>query len=350
MRPARFLAVALVPLAACHGSPSPGGERDVAVSRSAVTAPALPIVSPDTCTHAEGRLYACAVAPTAFTAPSLDVSAVPLRTVLQRRRQGDCSSPMALSVQATADNLPPVSFHVTEDDHMALRHKDGTAVQVIALQDASSATRFASFNDSCRLGVDITWNEPDVDSTAEAQSLVAALEARATALDVELARLEELALLDPAYRLLRVVVDDFHAELTDATLLALRDAARSGSDPLAQLIASCGLGIPPASRAALVHLAAAVRLATDGADAWRRPDGSPKTLADLLGGRNVDTLRVLDDLLASKAAAPVDPAALLDAQRVCAAAHGAVSLARQQLASWLQASSAPPDGGTVPSP
>jgi len=294
----------------------------------------MDLISPATCTLRNGRLAACTIPTSTLQGLELE-TAVPLRTVLTTRKTGNCSTPFSLEVTLETPGEPDVRFPFFQLGTIAVRRRDGEPIATLTVRDSSPWTKHAAFDASCQVHLDVISNEPDVDSKAEAEAIVAQLEQDLVAKSTTRDHYEALTLYNGAFDFLRTVAESMHTELTSDNLQHLRASALDSVDTLARLLSTCN-GSSEQDQANLLFLIASLP-ALGSADSWQNADGSAKTLADVMGPRAAGILETIERLAQQR---EVDGGSQYDVayQEAAAAvvrAEAKLARARTQLGGWL---------------
>jgi hypothetical protein len=311
-------------------------EAEVATTPAALTTAAVvDLLSPSTCVLSNGKLRQCAIAPRTVPLPVID-TAVPLRTVVRRVVSGTCSTPYPLAVSLRVDSEPEATLRFLSEPQLILRRADGDRATSLSLRDGTTWTAFTIVDGSCRVSLEVDANEVDIDTRQQAEAALARID-----LDLVDARerqrtYDALLALQAAYTFTRAVAASFHAELTNDTMQALRQAAIDAAPALEVAALGCGGEADGEPSAALIDLYVSMVALGDPAS-WRNPNGTTRTLADFYGAGAAAVLARIEELAAqanpdleteyrnelTQAAADV---ARLEQQR---------SLAQTQLAPWL---------------
>jgi hypothetical protein len=242
---------------------------------------ALDLISPITCQQRLGKLRQCVIAPSVYDVPPID-TAVPLRTTIRRQMSGACSTPYALAVAIAVDNKPPTNFPFLSQSELVLRQPDGAPVEKVRVSDASTWTTIAVFADTCRVSLTITPNEVDVDTTQQAQAILAAIELELADAEREVRNYEALLALQAAYEFTQTVAASFHQELTNETMQELRAAALDAGPAMETAAFGCGDALDQQQRDTLFRLYLSL-VALGDPSTWQNPDGTTKTLAQFYG-------------------------------------------------------------------
>ena len=244
----------------------------------------IDLISLNTCTRGPARLTSCNI-PSLAIKPPLTDTAVPLRTVALIKKTGTCTTnfPLAVSVQADTAEARIIRFSDTAPER--LRLSGGSALGVLHLADATTWTKHAAFDPSCQIQLDVSFNEPDVDTKEQAAGVIALLDGEVLKARDELERYRQLLLLYSGYSFIHEVAESFHQELTNELMQRLRVSAAQGKDAIKQMLRSRTCTDVVTDDEALDHVAeVVVGLAAVGdAASWTRPDGTTKTLADFFG-------------------------------------------------------------------
>ncbi len=317
----------------CSGDPPIAGGD--AGNTSFVSVASLPLVGPETCqTDGAGYLVRCVIPDKTLTGTPFD-SAVPVRTVFKRSLTGTCvaNKNPRLSLQVTGEL--PVSWSFMATPQVILRRGERTPITAVSLHDELPAETFGIRMTGCRVTLDAVFNEPDVNSKAEAEALLASLEEDRDRKVALRDRLSQLHQLSSAVVFLKRVGEYFMTDLTSAQMNELRTAALSADDALVNLLLNCASGVSQDDRANLTQLHAQLWVLGEPSK-WVNTDGTPKSLADFFGPDAQSILTSIQKATQNTSDAGSNlqaelQAASLDAERAIAR----VGQARQQLAAWL---------------
>lgn len=298
----------------------------------------LDVISTGNCQLLNGRLRKCTIAPRAFFAPEVE-HAVPKRTVLRRVASGNCSTPYALEVTVSAPELQEERrLQFLHEPHVIVRAPGGEPISELGVRDSSPWTGIATFDQSCAIRVEISVNEPDVDTVEQAQAIVDSIElARQTAVR-ERDNNQQLLLFHASYVFLQSVAANLHAEITNDMMQQLRAAHLAALDAFDDLAASpscasaLGNGVDK-----ILDVADAMFILGDPSD-WQNADGTTKTLADLyseLGGAGVVAQIEALAAQANPALTEQYETAYQSAALRVAELEAKAALAAQELAPWL---------------
>ncbi|WP_244227404.1 hypothetical protein [Corallococcus aberystwythensis] len=292
------------------------------------------VISPTRCELRFNRLMNCQFPQALLTTPTAE-TAVPLRTTLRSVVSGNCSTQYPLEARAETTGAPPVFIpYLQNNKEVRLRAAGGAPVSAFTLSDASTWTASAVLDGSCRIKLEVSWNEVDVSSTAEAQALITALDADIAAAEGHAARMEELMLYQRAYALMSSLADRFRVELSNETMQELRAAALEAGPAVESMILDCG-DLSMEERLALLRLHGSLWVLGKPED-WQRPDGTVMTLEDHLGPGAAEILARLNAILARQGGNPPDYAQLYEAAKTeVLRLKNKKSLAMTQLAPWL---------------
>jgi hypothetical protein len=298
----------------------------------------LDLISSGTCQLLNGRLRKCVIAPRAFF-PTDGEHAVPVRTVVRRVASGNCSTPYALEVTFSAPQLQEERrFQFLNQPPLILRAPGGVPLTEFDARDSSPWTAIATFDPTCAIHVEISVNEPDVDTAEQAQAIVDSIELARQDAVRERDSYQQLVLFHASYVFLKQVAGSLHQEITNDMMQQLRAAQLEALDAFDDLAASpscadeLGGGLDR-----ILDVADALFILGDPSD-WTNEDGSTKTLADvfseLAGGGVVAQIETL--------AAQADPdleqqyeSAYQDAALRVAELEAKAALAREELSPWL---------------
>jgi hypothetical protein len=219
---------------------------------------------------------------------------------------------------------------------LTLRRSDGGVAKRIAVADASPWTATAVFTDTCRVSLTITPNQVDVDTTQQAQAVLAAIDQELAKANQDVRNYQALVALQAAYTFTRTVAASFHEELTNDTMQALRQAAIDAAPAMQIAALSCGDALSDQQRDTLFQLYVSLVVLGDPGT-WRNPDGSTKTLDQFYGPGGA---AVLEQLQALASQANPDLAAefrqgLQLATQEQVRLQQKRALAVQQLAPWM---------------
>ncbi len=295
------------------------------------------LVSDATCTNQFNRLIRCNIPSQVLSGQDVE-TAVPLRTVLNVRRSGNCSTSYALEVGLDTPGESTVRLRFLAQPSATVRRRDGGAIAYIDLKDISPWTMSANFGGDCRVWLDIAWNEPDIDSKEQATALIASMDAEVLHKKRIRDRYSDLLNYQSAYKFLGSIASSFHTELTNDTIQRLRGDAQVAKPVLAKLAASenCVGRLSDDEFMSIISLYENMAV-LGNPEQWRRPDGTTKTLADVIGSEASAVLAVVEKLSGEHNA---DAGTGYDGEYRQAAADVAkaeakLSLARAQLVKWL---------------
>jgi len=255
---------------------------------------AIDLISPTTCQVLAGKLHQCVIPPVVHVPPPID-SAVPLRTVVRRVRTGNCSTQFPLRVALSLDGGAETMFGYLADPLLILRAPSGARVAEVAIRDASPWTAHAVLDGTCRISLEVTSNEVDVDTVQQAEAILAAIDQALTAARTEQRNYEALLALQSAYEFTHAVATSFHAELTSDTMQELRQAALDSAPALETAVLGCGDALSEPQRNTLFQLYVTM-VALGDPTAWQNPDGSTKTLEQFYGAGAGAVLARLQEL------------------------------------------------------
>jgi hypothetical protein len=333
-------ALAAVALPACLGTSDGGAPGHEIVAAGFQTTKDL--ISPANCTLSQGRLRNCVFPPTRWT-PTLFPTAVPLRTKVLTTVMGNCSTQFPLEVTFQVPGLPDTPMPFLANRTLKLRRAAGLAFDDVTFIDLSPWTATASFDQSCRVALQITFNDLDVDSNNDAVAILARLEHELA----DKTRLRDRAIqllgFANAFDFIQELLGSFHQELTNDQMRDLRQLSIDNSDVLAELIGSCDVVGPNGEhfptdeqRQGLTDLFLALGTLGDP-EVWNHPNGSPITIAEFMGPEQAQIVATLNAIL--DATEGTNPAVYAAEAEVASAAVADVAvriaLAQQQLAEWL---------------
>ncbi|AGC48861.1 hypothetical protein MYSTI_07589 [Myxococcus stipitatus DSM 14675] len=290
------------------------------------------LISPARCTQSGGRLTRCSI-PTQTLDATPFTSAVPLRTTLRRVMSGNCSTQYPLEVTLTPPGNSGTRYTFMSTADVVLRDLDRALIPSLELRDSSSWTNVAAFNDTCRVSLSITWNEVDVSSTAQAQALLQSLQ---DDLDTKLAQRDHLASLveySAAFDFMKTLSNSFLVDLNNATAYALHVQAQEAAPVIFTAAMGCGGALTEAESVILTNFYFVLGSLGDPSK-YHHPDGSPKTLEELVGPQALPVIQKLSQLSQAGAKEQYQAQYQVAAQEVTAA-QAKVALANTQLAPWL---------------
>lgn len=295
----------------------------------------LDLLSAATCPPRNGRLVNCQIPNRNLDFQVFD-TAVRVRTRFTAEVTGNCSTQFPLEIDLASPTGESVRLRYLRDAGVLLRRGDGQAIARVTLSDPSPWTKVAALDASCAVTLAVSPNELDVDTREQAQAVIAGLEADLADKVRQRDRLGQLALFSEAYGFMRTVAESFHRQLTSDQMQELRGSALAANQSLEKLILDCSTDLTVDQRIDLLRLHSALGV-LGTPEAWTRPDGSTKTIADFLGPESAKILSTVDNLsgradgrLAGEIKADFDRAS--DA---AARAESQLTLARVQLAALL---------------
>jgi hypothetical protein len=275
----------------------------------------------------------CRIDPVSLTTPAMD-TAVPLRTALRSVVVGNCSTQYPLEAKAEAAGAATVTLPYLLSTEVMLRAQNGTPLTALTFSDNSAWTSAAVLDGSCRITLEVRWNEVDVSSTEEAQALMGQIDTELNTAKAQRDRMRELMLYQKAYALMRSLAQHFQNELSNGTMQELRAAALESAPALESMILGCD-SLSIEERLGLLRLHGSLWVLGQPED-WQRPDGTPMTLEDHLGEDAAGILAMLNAILAQQGENPPNYEQLYaDAEAAVAALENKRILARAQLAPWL---------------
>lgn len=230
MRIYMALLAAVGALSECSADPGVGS--DAAASTSTRT---LPLVGVETCqTDGSGYLVRCVIPDSTLTATPFD-SAVPVRTVLRRNLIGTCvaNKNPRLSLQVTGEL--PTSWSFMGTPQVIVRKGDRSPITALSLHDELPAETYGIRMTGCRVLLDAVFNEPDVNSKAEAEALIVSLEQDRDRKIATRDRLSQLYRLSSAVVFLKKTGEYFMTELSSEQMTELRTAAVNADASLVNL-------------------------------------------------------------------------------------------------------------------
>ena len=329
-------AFAVAALAACGAHDSSGRESAPASVAQAYDTQA-DLISPATCTLLNSRLSSCVIGTRLLDGQDI-TTAVPLRTTFTVHKSGNCSTQYALEVTFTAAGAADVRLPFLSTTSAAIRRTDGQPISEVTMTDSSPWTHFASLDQTCRVSLTIASNEPDVNSTADAQAIITALSQDLAAKTVIRDRYSDLLNYQKAYDFLSSVITYFHTELTSDAMQQLRTDSETARPTVMKMIlaSACGGTLTDDEFGAIVSLYESLAV-LGSPSSWTNPDGGTKTNADFVGAdaaKILDTVTKLSQQQASDGGSNY-AAAYQAAANDVVQAQAKLDLAKAQLASWL---------------
>lgn len=274
-------------------------EEPVGEVALAITA-AKDLISPATCQLQNKRLRSCVISTETFDLPPRD-TVVPLRTVIERQANEHCSTPYPLELKLSAPSLDDQVFRYIQDETIILRQAEGEVVESLTVEDSGAWTPYAAFDEKCRISINITANALDVDSRADAEAILAEIDAELAAARDDVSRYEQLLLFSSAYDFMWEVSRSLHTELTTDLMQRLRAEARAVSPLMQDMMMRCmtdGAGTCDqcGDIMGLFPLYEALS-GLGGPETWQNPDGTTKSLEDLLGPTEAAVRETIESIL-----------------------------------------------------
>ncbi|MBM7112137.1 hypothetical protein [Archangium primigenium] len=304
------------------------------------------LISPATCVPGGGRLAHCTVATRLLEGTDFK-TAVPLRTVFQRVVSGNCSTRYPLEVTLTPEGNSSTRYIYISEAQTVVRGANQRLLTRIELKDSSSWTPYASFADSCRISLNIQWNQVDVDSAAQASAILSRLQADLATKVAHRDALSNLVEYSSAFSFMRTLSNSLLTELNNEMMLFLREQAKESGDTVFKAtlpcecdptIQDCSGALNDTEKIGLANLYFALGVLGDNSN-YLRPDGTPMTLEEYIGAspgggtaRDIIaklSLRTTPEVLAQY------QAQLLVASALVKEAQDHLLLARQQLSAWI---------------
>lgn len=313
-------------------TPSTGDEAPEIIARGFA---AIDLISPATCQLRLGKLRQCVIPSVVHASPPFD-SGVPLRTIVRRVQEGNCSTQFPLRVAIALDGGAETMFGYLADPPLILRAAGGGRVAEVTIHDASPWTPHAVLDGTCRISLEVTSNEVDVDTVQQAEAIVAAIDQALAAARTEHRNYEALLALQAAYEFTQAVAASFHAELTSEAMQELRQAAIDAAPALETAVLGCGDALSDPQRDTLFQLYVTMVALGDPAS-WQNPDGSTKSLEQFYGA-GADTVLARLQELAENANPDLETqyrAGLQAAAAEVVRLEQQRALAIEQLAPWL---------------
>lgn len=243
----------------------------------------IDIISPSTCSVSSPRRTKCKI-PELWITPPLTDSAVPLRSVFKVIKTGNCNTNYDLTVSAQPDDAEPTRIGIYDDPVTRIRLPQGAAARLIHSKDIGPWTPYIALDPSCRITLDVSFNEPDIDTKVQAQGVIAVLQAAVSETRAEAEKSRQLLLLFGGYDFIHKLSESFHQELTNDLMQELRRAAADGNSALTQILSSnaCTSALSQNDQDNLTRLIISLVAVGDPAD-WTNPDGTTKKLSDFFG-------------------------------------------------------------------
>jgi len=334
--------LAAVALPACLGA----GDSDTGGPGLAVLATGFDttkdLISPANCALSVGRLRNC-VFPSTHWTPTPFPTGVPLRTTVAASVSGNCSTQFPLEVTFRAPDMPDTAMPFLSNRTLKLRRSSGQAFSDINFIDLSPWTPTASFDQTCRVALQIAFNEIDVDSNNDAVAILARLDHELAEKTRQRDRAEQLVEFANAFAFIQELLAAFHRELTNDQMRDLRRLSIANANVMADLIVGCDVVGPDGQhfpteeqRQGLTDFFFALGTLGDPT-LWNHPDGSPISIAEFLGPEQAQVFATLDAIVkATNGANPAVYAAEAEAASAAVAeVTTRIALARQQLVAWL---------------
>ena len=297
------------------------------------------LLSPSNCTIRLNYLMSCGIPARSLTGLPVTSTAVPLRTTFTTKKSGNCSTQYPLQVTLQAPGAADVVFPFLSNASAAIRRHDGQPMPSVTIVDSSPWTAKATFDKSCTVSMTISSNEPDVNSKADADAIIAALEADLSNKTAIANHYQALALYASAYSFLEAVSNNLVVELTNETIQQLRQAAQGAQNALSNLISSSCMtlrnpdGTPVLTQDDQNNLFTLVMdlPALGSASDFVNDAGKPMTLGDYLGPDQSAIVASIKKLTAAMDTQGDYTKAEADVQ----AATAKLAQAKAQLASWI---------------
>ncbi len=259
------------------------------------------LISPTTCTKVAGdedlpgRLVNCVI-PERTVSGAVGETAVPVRTRVKAVVKGNCTTQYQLAVKLEAPGEAPVEMLYLRNAEAIVRTKGRTPIASLKVTDGSVfGHRSLSVLDTCRVSLDVIANEVDVSTKAEAQAVIAGIEKQLADKKTEAEYYGHLVQYHRAFLFLQAVATNFHGELTNELIQQLRRGAEGALSSLSMLSSECTDNMQDADRENIMLLLMSLPQLGSAQD-WENPDGSIKTLADLLGPEAKDVYETVDRL------------------------------------------------------
>ena len=198
--------------------------------------------------------------------------------------------------------------------HLSSKNYTQNSIQVFREKKNNYINRFelwffplrnkAKFDGSCRVRLEIAFNEPDVNSKAEAGNIIAELEDDYTHKSDTCRWQSELVLYREAFLFLDSVANYFYTQLSNEQMQNLRDTLVASEELLADFTEQCYLDAWSGSEdinendcASLYGIVESMAVIGASAD-WKNEDGTSKTMEEYFGGDSevwnvIKRLRVL---------------------------------------------------------
>jgi hypothetical protein len=300
--------------------------------RSEEALSAKDLISTSTCTLRGTHLVNCAIGTQPFSFTPFE-TAVPMRTTVTSQKSGNCSTPYSLQVSLTADSEPAVTFPFIANSQVLVKRADRGEVSSLTVADSSPWTKFATFDQSCAISLQVNANTPDVDTKADAQAIINQLTTDVTNKQQARDNARALDLYAKAFTFLRNVAENFLGQLTNQQMQDLRAAANDAQPALESLITDCN-NLTPDQRAVLLRLDLGLAVLGSPQD-WQNSDGGVKSLGDFLSPADQQALQQIVALDSPDGGAPNYDAQYQAAETAYETAVHKLQLGQQQLAAWL---------------
>jgi hypothetical protein len=248
-----------------------------------------------------GQLIECQIPTTSWKRPKM-VTAIPLRTVLKVNREGDCSKPFPFSLEISTE-VPgemPYQLRFIENDKVIIRRRGGAPVEELKLFDSASFwTSKAAFYDSCNYSLNITFNEPDVDSKEQAQAIILNISDRLKKKAQEEQLYADLLLYSKAYLFLNDIVEIYWNQLTQERMQELRERSQTAIPLLQKMILELSVKLTDGELKLMNELYQSLRTMDDSTQ-WKKEDGSYMSLQEYLGNRAETILQTVNKISANQ--------------------------------------------------
>ncbi|WP_224250072.1 hypothetical protein [Hyalangium gracile] len=293
----------------------------------------IDIISPSTCVMNWGKLTQCSIAPKTLQALPFD-TAVPMRTVIRRSMTGNCSTQYPLEVTLTPAGESGVKYPYISMPEVIIRGLDRQLLTSVQLADSSPWTRHVVLSDTCRISLQVQWNQVDVDTAEQAMAILQKLETDLATKKVQRDSLGYLVEFSSGFVFMRELANSFFTQLTTESIQALRAQAVAAGPIIFKTSMGCDDGtLTQVEKDLLAEFYFLLPTLGEAGD-WTNPDGSPKTLLDFLGPEAKPIIDKLAARSTPEALAQYEADYQAAVQQV-AHAEAKLAQARTQLAEWL---------------
>lgn len=244
---------------------------------------AMDLISSTTCSAQSGKLVWCKITAQTFSTESVE-TAVPLRTVVTVKRTGNCSNishPLTVSLKpdvGPAVTLSYISVNVTK---ALVYHPEKLPLNSLTISDSSQWTGQTLFYGSCRISLDIAFNQLDFDTKQEARTYLADLNKQLADRKKERDMYKDLVDYAEAFGFLNEIAKNLYTELSNDMMQKLRTTAVDAQPILQTLLEDHKDEYDDATRTLLGDFLTDL-CALGDPELWLKPDGKVKTLAEFM--------------------------------------------------------------------